>query len=59
MRKFKIPKQPKKAKIEFKAKKDKHGRMTIMAHKEVKADGKVVMHVPSLQLIQEFNKNNR
>lgn len=46
------------AKIEFKAKKDKHGKLTIMCHKEVKPNGDIVMHAPSMQLIEEFNKKN-
>tara|TARA_R110000787_G_scaffold65020_3_gene146590 strand:- start:1404 stop:1556 length:153 start_codon:yes stop_codon:yes gene_type:complete len=44
--------------MQFKAQQDKDGKLTIMCNKEIKPDGSVVMHAPSMQLIEEFNKNN-
>lgn len=46
------------APMEFKARKDKHGKLTIMPNIEKKADGSIIVHAPSLQLIQEFNKKH-
>lgn len=43
---------------EFKAKKDKHGRLTIMPNFERKANGDLICHMPSMQMIQEFKEQN-
>lgn len=46
------------APIEFKARRDAQGNMSIMCHREVKPNGDVVMHAPSLKVIGEFMKKN-
>lgn len=47
-----------KFKPEFKAKVEK-GRVTFHAVKEKKANGDIVMHMPSLALINKFKRNNK
>lgn len=46
------------APMEFKVRKDKQGRLTIIPFKEVKSNGDVVMHVPPMAMVQEFMKKN-
>ena len=44
--------------MEFKAKKDKHGRLTIMPNIERKTNGDCIVHMPTLQMINKFKQNN-
>ena len=43
--------------MEFKAKKDKDGKLTIMPIIEKKGKD-IIVHTPSLQMIGEFNKEH-
>lgn len=44
---------------EFKAKKDKQGRWTIMPNFERKTNGDLICHMPALSVIGKFMEKNK